>query len=101
MKLRGAVIGLSAGLAVVFSASPALAYQEAQLMIQEFVSRGDMPCGTTIGPLVAAGVGMRTVDVGNPMLSMHSARELAGSADPESMTAVLAEFLGAHAPLPW
>ena len=42
--------------------------------VQEFVSRADLACGSTIGPLVAAGVGVRTVDVGNPMLSMHSAR---------------------------
>src|SRR5262249_20459951 len=39
---------------------------------QYFVSRGDVACGSTIGPISAARVGMPTVDVGNPMLSMHS-----------------------------
>jgi len=68
---------------------------------QEFVSRADTPCGTTIGPIVAAGVGVRTVDVGNPMLSMHSARELAGRADVVPMTSVLTRFLSARDPLPW
>ncbi len=59
---------------------------------QHFVSRSDLACGSTIGPISAARVGVRTVDVGNPMLSMHSCRELAGSADVEPMIRVLREF---------
>ncbi len=59
---------------------------------QHFVSRSDLPCGSTIGPISAARVGLRTVDVGNPMLSMHSCRELAGSADVEPMIAVLCAY---------
>jgi aspartyl aminopeptidase len=62
---------------------------------QHFVSRSDLPCGSTIGPISAARVGIRTVDAGNPMLAMHSCRELAGSADVEPMIAVLARFLRA------
>jgi aspartyl aminopeptidase len=59
---------------------------------QDFVTRSDLGCGSTIGPISAARVGIRTVDVGNPMLSMHSCRELAGAADVEPMISVLTEF---------
>jgi aspartyl aminopeptidase len=60
---------------------------------QYFVSRSDIGCGSTIGPISAARVGMPTVDVGNPMLSMHSCREMAGAADVAPMIDVLALFL--------
>ena len=59
---------------------------------QNFVTRSDLGCGSTIGPISAARVGIRTVDVGNPMLSMHSIREMAASADVDPMIEVLAEF---------
>jgi aspartyl aminopeptidase len=59
---------------------------------QHFTSRNDQPCGSTIGPITAALTGIPTVDVGNPMLSMHSCREMAGSADVAPMIRVLQAF---------
>lgn len=59
---------------------------------QNFVTRSDLGCGSTIGPISAARVGIRTVDVGNPMLSMHSCREMAASADVSPMIDVLIEL---------
>ena len=43
--------------------------------------RSDLPCGSTIGPITAAELGVPTVDVGAPMLSMHSCREMCGTLD--------------------
>lgn len=60
---------------------------------QEFVNRPDLACGSTIGPISAARLGIKTVDVGNPMLSMHSVREMTGSADQERMIKVFGAFL--------
>jgi aspartyl aminopeptidase len=67
--------------------------REASVPVQQYVVRSDLPCGSTIGPITATLLGIPTVDVGNPMLSMHSSRELAGSRDPDMMTKVLSLYL--------
>jgi aspartyl aminopeptidase len=61
--------------------------------VQHYAHRTDLPCGSTIGPIASTLLGIPTVDVGNPMLSMHSARELAGTRDPALMNRVLARYL--------
>ena len=69
--------------------------EEANVKAQRFVTRTDLACGTTIGPITAAGTGMRVVDVGNPMLSMHSSRETCAAADVPKMIDVLTTFFAA------
>lgn len=67
--------------------------EAADVPYQWFVNRADLACGTTVGPLVAAELGIRTVDVGNPMLSMHSAREMCGTEDHALMVRLMTRFL--------
>ncbi|MCW2865426.1 MAG: aminopeptidase [Actinoallomurus sp.] len=70
----------------------AAACDRAGVPMQEFVSNNAMPCGTTIGPITAARHGITTVDVGVPILSMHSARELSAADDPFLLANALQAF---------
>ncbi len=69
------------------------ACDRAGVPVQHYVHRNDMPCGSTIGPVTAAELGVAVVDVGAPMLAMHSARELMGSADAGWLADALTAFL--------
>jgi len=63
-----------------------------QVPLQHYVNRTDLPCGTTIGPITSTLLGVATADVGNPMLSMHSCREMAGADDPAMMERLMTAF---------
>ena len=65
--------------------------------VQSFVSRNDMGCGSTIGPITSARLGVATLDVGIPQLAMHSCREMAGTEDPLRLSKVLAAFFNSTA----
>ncbi|MEU0685045.1 MULTISPECIES: M18 family aminopeptidase [Streptomyces] len=71
----------------------AAACEKAGVPFQTFVSNNAMPCGTTIGPITAARHGIRTVDIGVAILSMHSVRELCGAKDPFLLANALTAFL--------
>jgi len=62
--------------------------------VQEFIMRNDMLCGSTIGPIISSNVGLRTVDIGNPQLSMHSIREMASIPDIASAIKLMKAFFG-------
>ncbi len=65
--------------------------ERAQVPVQHYVHRTDLPCGSTIGPMTATRLGVASIDVGSPMLSMHSIRETGGVHDQEHMIRALVE----------
>lgn len=66
--------------------------KRAEIPYQQYAHRTDLGCGSTIGPILAAQLGVASVDVGNPMWAMHSIRESAGVLDHSYMIAVLKEL---------
>jgi aspartyl aminopeptidase len=82
---RGLVLKYNANQSYTTSGATAAQFgalcREVGFVPQEFVVRSDLPCGSTIGPIASANLGMKAVDVGAPMLSMHSCREVAGTLD--------------------
>ncbi len=69
--------------------------EAAGVPVQHYSHRADIPCGSTIGPLTAAGLGVETVDVGTPILSMHSARELVAASDVDLLLRAFESWMGA------
>jgi len=63
--------------------------EQAGVPYQQYAHRTDLGCGSTIGPIIAANLGMPSIDVGSPMWAMHSLRESAGVTDHSHMTTVL------------
>ncbi|MGB3186583.1 MAG: M18 family aminopeptidase [Ornithinimicrobium sp.] len=70
-----------------------LACEQARVPFQTYLHRTDLPCGSTVGPMIAAATGARTVDVGAPTLSMHSSREVCGVSDRRAYQDALGAFL--------
>jgi len=66
--------------------------EQSNIPYQTFVMRNEMPCGSTVGPAISAALGIPTVDIGEPMLSMHSIREMTSVADHECMTQLVSVF---------
>ena len=77
---------------VYSSAQFKLLCEQNNISYQTFVMRNDMPCGSTVGPTVSANLGIPTVDIGEPMLSMHSIREMTAVKDHESMIDLVKYF---------
>jgi len=73
--------------------------RRAGVPLQLFVVKNDSPCGGTIGPMLSAKMGVRTIDLGNPQLSMHSIRETGGSHDVEHAIKLFDTFLSSYGEL--
>lgn len=93
---NGPVIKRNVNLSYASSAESSIRFIElctkAKVQHQEFLVRSDMPCSTTVGPIVATKLGILTVDIGNPMWAMHSIRETAGIKDHLDLIKVLKNY---------
>ncbi|KAK9762882.1 hypothetical protein K7432_010932 [Basidiobolus ranarum] len=93
---KGLVIKVNANQRYATTAATSLAIKvlakKHGIPLQEFVVRNDMGCGSTVGPILSAKLGMRTIDVGAPQLSMHSIREMCGTEDVKSSIELFVAF---------
>ncbi|CAK7203555.1 hypothetical protein SEUCBS139899_006289 [Sporothrix eucalyptigena] len=93
---KGTVIKINANQRYVTNSPGIVLLQEtaraAGVPLQLFVVRNDSSCGSTIGPMLSAKLGVRTLDLGNPQLSMHSIREMGGAYDVEHSIKLFATF---------
>jgi len=92
----GPVIKINANVRYATDAESSALFQSvcrsAGVPVQQYAHRTNLLCGSTIGPITAAQLGMSVVDVGSAQLSMHSAREMGGSKDPDYLFSALTEF---------
>jgi aspartyl aminopeptidase len=96
---KGPVIKLNANVRYATTAESGTRFithcEAAGVKYQKFVVRSDMPCGSTVGPIVSADLGISTVDIGNPMWAMHSVRETCGVCDHKDLIKVLKSYWSA------
>ncbi|EFX00349.1 aspartyl aminopeptidase [Grosmannia clavigera kw1407] len=100
---KGTVIKINANQRYVTNSPGIVLLQEtarlAGVPLQLFVVRNDSSCGSTIGPMLSAKLGVRTLDLGNPQLSMHSIRETGGAYDVEHSIKLFTAFFGSYSRL--
>jgi aspartyl aminopeptidase len=93
---KGPVIKISANMKYTTDSNSAAVYagicKQAEVPVQYFVNRSDEAGGSTIGPITASHINIRSVDIGNPALAMHSVRELGGVMDHSYVTKSFVEF---------
>ncbi len=93
---KGPVVKMSASMSYMSDAISSAIFKEvctrAGVPCQTFVNRSDMRGGSTIGPITMGNLNIRCVDIGNPILSMHSVRELGGSLDQEYIEKAFLQF---------
>lgn len=93
---QGPVIKVNADFRYSSTADSSLKFihacDKAGVKYQRFLVRSDMPCGSTVGPIVSAELGISAIDIGNPMWAMHSIRETMGVADHKALIKVLKTY---------
>lgn len=100
---RGPVLKVNANQRYATNSETAALFRQVceiqEVPVQSYVVRSDMACGSTIGPIAATEIGVRTVDVGVPQWAMHSIREVAGSRDCWYLWRALTHFFATESQL--